>query len=226
LWDWDNTLVDGWIAIAAALNAVFAARGMPAWTVEETRANVRGSLRDTFPGMFGDGWQAARDLFYATLRTEHLHHLTAMPGAHDALQAGSIWPQAVVSNKNGVFLRAEVAHMGWQPLFQAVVGAGDAIADKPSAAPLLLALEPMGMMAGPSVWYLGDTALDMCAARAAGCTAVLVGDAAHDGGLARAAPDLHFPDGHALAAQLQRFADQGRAAIVSDHFGRATPGED
>ena len=43
------------------------------------------------------------------------------------------------------------------------------------------------------VWYLGDTALDMQAARAAGVTAVLIGDAGHDQGIAHAAPDLHFP---------------------------------
>jgi phosphoglycolate phosphatase len=53
------------------------------------------------------------------------------------------------------------------------------------------------------VWYVGDTALDMEAARRMGFRAVLLGDAAHDGGLARAAPDLHFADGYALAAYLQ-----------------------
>ena len=50
------------------------------------------------------------------------------------------------------------------------------------------------------IWYVGDTALDMQAARAAGCTAVLLGDAAHDGGVAAAAPDLSFAGAHALAA--------------------------
>jgi phosphoglycolate phosphatase len=52
------------------------------------------------------------------------------------------------------------------------------------------------------VWYLGDTALDMQAAHAAGVTAVLIGDAAHDGGVDRAAPDLHFSSAHVLAARL------------------------
>ena len=50
-----------------------------------------------------------------------------------------------------------------------------------------------------SVWYLGDTALDMQAARAAGVTAVLIGDAEHDLGIAHAAPDIHFPSAHDLA---------------------------
>jgi phosphoglycolate phosphatase len=60
--------------------------------------------------------------------------------------------------------------------------------------------------AGPAVWYVGDTALDMQAARAAVCAAVLVGDAAHDGGVANAMPDASFADGHALAAHLRRLA--------------------
>jgi phosphoglycolate phosphatase len=42
----------------------------------------------------------------------------------------------------------------------------------------------------------------MEAARRAGFRAVLLGDAAHDGGIARAAPDLVFADGYALAAYL------------------------
>jgi phosphoglycolate phosphatase len=202
LYDWDNTLVDGWAGIAAALNAVFAAFAMPPWSVTDTRARVRVSLRDSFPVMFGAEWERARDIFYATLEEAHLRHVMPMPGAAEALGAGAAWPQGVVSNKAGRFLRAEVAHLGWAPHFGAVVGAGDAAADKPDPAPIVLALARLGRAADRSVWYLGDTALDMEAARAAGVTAVLVGDAGHDGGIDRARPDLHFPDAHALAARL------------------------
>jgi phosphoglycolate phosphatase len=206
LYDWDNTLVDAWAGVTAALNATFAAFGLPAWTAADTRANVRGSLRDSFPAMFGADWTRARDIFYATLTEAHLDHLHPMPGAEAALQAGSAWPLGVVSNKAGDFLRAEVAHLGWARHFSAVVGAGDAASDKPDAAPILLALRLCGAVADDTIWYLGDTALDMQAARAAGVTAVLVGDAAHDGGIARAAPDLQFHDALALAHHLRALA--------------------
>ncbi len=206
LWDWDNTLVDAWAGVTAALNAAFAAFAMPPWTVQQTRARVRESLRESFPKLFGDEWPRAREAFYAALRAQHLDHVTPMPGAVDALAAGAHWPQGVVSNKTGDFLRAEVGHLGWAYRFGAVIGAGDAAADKPAADPILLALARMGVKAGPGVWYCGDTALDMRAARAAGVTAVLVGDAAHDGGVARAAPDLHMADAHALAARLGALA--------------------
>jgi phosphoglycolate phosphatase len=206
LYDWDNTLVDGWAGIAAALNAVFTAFAMPPWSVADTRARVRVSLRDSFPAMFGAEWERARDIFYAALEDQHLRHVAPMPGAADALAAGAAWPQGVVSNKAGHYLRAEVAHLGWAAHFGAVIGAGDAAADKPSAAPILLALDRVGRTADRSVWYLGDTALDMDAARAAGVTAVLIGDAAHDGGIDRSRPDLHFSSAFDLAAHLRALA--------------------
>ena len=206
LYDWDNTLVDAWAGVAAALNATFDAFSLPRWSVAETRARVRVSLRDSFPVMFGDEWTRARDIFYATLEQEHLHHVTPMPGVGEALQAGRTRKQGVVSNKTGRFLRQEVQHLGWSLFFGAVIGAGDAKADKPDPAPILLALESIGANPGTNVWYLGDTALDMQTARAAGVTAVLIGDAAHDQGIDAAAPDLHFPSAFELATRLRAIA--------------------
>ncbi len=206
LYDWDNTLVDGWAGITAALNAVFGEFAMPLWSIMDTKARVRVSLRESFPVMFGAEWERARDIFYAAFEVQHLHHVAPMPGVADALSAGSAWQQGIVSNKAGRYLRAEVAHLGWVSHFGAVIGAGDASADKPDPAPILLALDRLGRSADRSVWYLGDTALDMRAARAAGVTAVLVGDAAHDGGIDRAHPDIHFPTAFDLAARLRALA--------------------
>ncbi len=202
LYDWDDTLADGWAGITAAMNAALVAHGLPAWTVEQTRARARRSLREAFPDLFGAGWEQARDIFYAELHACHLAHLRPKPGAAAALAAGARWPQAVVSNKAGAVLRREVLHLGWRDHFGAVIGAGDAAADKPDAAPLYLALDRIGVAPSPAVWYVGDTALDMQAARAAGCTALLLGDASHDGGVGRAAPDMNLPDADALTMLL------------------------
>lgn len=207
LYDWDNTLVDAWAGITAALNAVFREFEMELWSNEETRARVRVSLRESFPLIFGDQWQRARDIFYATLEAEHLRHIQPMAGAAEALRAGNRWAHGVVSNKAGRFLRAEVAHLGWAEHFVAVIGAGDASADKPDPAPIRLALARMGEAPGPHVWYLGDTALDMQTARAAGVVPVLLGDAAHDGGVAHAAPRIHFASAHAVADYLTNLSD-------------------
>ncbi len=210
VWDWDNTLIDAWAGIAAGLNVVLAEHGMAPWTLAEARARIRGSVRDTFPAMFGPGWRRAADRLREAMLACHLDHLALLPGTGAALAAASAWPMAIVSNKEGALLRREVAHLGWLSRFGAVVGAGDAAADKPHPAPIWHALGIIRVNPGPDVWYVGDTGSDMQAARAAGCTAVLVGDAAHDGGIARleetgAAPHLHCQDGLALAARLRGF---------------------
>jgi len=204
VFDWDNTLVDAWPGIAAALNAALARFGKPAWTLDEVRARVRRSLRDSFPSLFGRGWEEARDVFYEALEATHLAHVTPLPGAVATLeQARALGiPLAVVSNKTGRFLRREAAALGWSGHFAALVGAGDAAADKPDPAPMHLALAALGLSASPSVWYVGDTALDMRAARTAGLSGVLLGDAAHDGGLGATGHDWHAPDHHALQRML------------------------
>ena len=207
LWDWDNTLVDAWAGIAAALNVVLAAYDMPAWTLEQARARIRGSVRDTFPDMFGPDWRRAADMLQAAMQAGHLDHLRPMPGAGAALDQAAGLKLAVVSNKEGRILRREVAHLGWTGRFGAIVGAGDAAADKPHPAPVWYALAAIGVKPGRKVWYVGDTGSDMLAARAAGCTAVLVGDASHDGGLGAledigAAPHLHCRDAMAFASLL------------------------
>jgi phosphoglycolate phosphatase len=207
LYDWDNTLVDGWAGLTAALNATFSAFGLPAWSVAETKARVRLSFRESFPVLFGpERWEAARDHFIRVMEARHLDHPTPIPGVAGLLEVGAAWLQGVVSNKHGRFLRPEITALGWDGHFQVVVGAGEAPADKPDPAPIWLALERLARAPGPDTWYLGDTAIDMRAARAAGCTAVLVGDAAHDGGIARAAPDLHFGSVAEAAARLRELA--------------------
>jgi phosphoglycolate phosphatase len=208
LWDWDNTLVDGWAALTEAANVALTAFVLPVWTEAEMRARAVGSIRDTFPDIFGPDWRRAEDIFLTAYDDVHVQALRAMPGAEAALAAATMWPQGVVSNKNGDYLRREVAHLGWNSHFTAVVGAGDAAADKPRPEPIWHALAAIGIRPGPTIWYVGDTGSDMRAARAAGCTAVLLGDARHDGGIdglrgKDAAPDLHYADASALATRFR-----------------------
>ncbi len=176
IFDWDNTLVDSWAPIHEALNLTFAAMEYPLWTLAETRLRVRQSLRDAFPAMFGDRWDQARRLYLGHFEAIHLQRLTPLPGAGELLQRLGTdgMPMALVSNKTGRLLRREVAALGWEPYFQRIVGAGDAAADKPDPAPVTLALAESGIAAGPSVWFIGDTGIDLECAAAAGCVPVLL----------------------------------------------------
>ncbi|MDJ0942125.1 MAG: HAD family hydrolase [Kiloniellales bacterium] len=180
LFDWDNTLVDTWAVIHQALNVTLRAMGQPTWTLEETRARVRASARDSFPELFGGRAEEAMAIFYGTYEREHLKRLRALPGIEEMLAdlAESRRYLGVVSNKKGSILRREAAHLGWERWFGRLVGAEDAAADKPDPAAIDLALAGSGLTAGPEVWFVGDTDIDMACAQAAGCTAILLREAA------------------------------------------------
>ncbi len=206
IFDWDNTLVDSWDSIHHALVVTFTAMGHAPWSLAETKARVRLSLRDAFPAIFGARWDEARKLYLDTFTATHLERIAPVAGA--AALLGELQARghylAVVSNKTGPVLRREAAHLGWTGFFARLVGAGDATADKPAAAPVHLALDGSGIAATSAVWYVGDTALDMECAANAGCSGVLVGalDAA-DPGFQRFPPALQFADCAALSLHLR-----------------------
>jgi phosphoglycolate phosphatase len=175
LFDWDNTLVDSFGTIHAALVETQLAMGNETWTLQQAKERVRHSLRDAFPVMFGDHWEAAREIFYAAFERLHLDHLVALPGAEETLRAvADHCLLAVVSNKTGKYLRKESQHLKWDALFHRVVGANDCARDKPSPEPVLLALQGSGISPGPDVWFVGDTDIDLQCAHGAGCVPVLV----------------------------------------------------
>lgn len=205
LFDWDSTLVDNWGAIARALDRTFVAMGREPWSEEQVRANAKKSLRDTFPALFGDRAEEATQLFYAGFEAVHLDTLKALEGAADLLAAlaDRRVPTAVVSNKSGTYLRREAAHLGWDRYFHRIVGATDAPRDKPAPDPVHLALDGTGIVAGPDVWFVGDSAVDLACAHATGCTAVLLHpDDPHPEDLSAHPPAVHLPGCHALLSRL------------------------
>ncbi|MHA1598439.1 MAG: HAD family hydrolase [Alphaproteobacteria bacterium] len=176
LFDWDNTLIDSWLIIHDALNFTFAAYDKPLWSLDETKLRVRKSLRDSFPGIFGDDWSQAADTFYARFDDIHLDMLSPIDGSAQMLNelSGLGIYLGVVSNKRGEYLRREARHLGWDVHFGKLVGALDAAADKPSPHPVTMALAGSGIVAGPDVWFVGDADIDMECAHNTGMTGVLL----------------------------------------------------
>jgi phosphoglycolate phosphatase len=177
IFDWDNTLVDSWPTIHAALNTTLTTMGHAPWTLEESKERVRLSLRDSFPPLFGDRWEEARRVYLDAFVAVHLERLTVLPGILELLDhlASGDFYLAVVSNKTGPILRREAEHLGWTRYFRRLVGATDATADKPDVAPVQMALDGAPVRAGPEVWFVGDTAVDMECALNSGCVPVLLG---------------------------------------------------
>ena len=176
IFDWDNTLIDSWVVIQDALNATFREFGVAEWTLEQTKARVAKSMRDSFPELFGEQWEAAGKAFYTHFAAIHLDRLTPLPGAADMLADLSEMGiyLGVVSNKTGKLLRLEAQKLGWDKLFGNIVGATDAPCDKPAKDPVMMALSGSGIEPGRDVWFAGDARIDMECALNAGCTPVLV----------------------------------------------------
>jgi len=204
LFDWDNTLVDSWNVIHEALVVTFEAMGHVPWTLDKTKQRVRHSLRDAFPRLFGERWDEARKLYLDAFSAMHLERLTALAGADALLEtlAKDGYYLAVVSNKTGRYLRREADHLGWSRYFRAMVGGGDARADKPDPAVIEAALRGSGIRPA-SAWLVGDTELDVECAVAAGCVPVLLLPSAPDEGVPNSLPALRFSDCTSLLQGLR-----------------------
>ncbi len=201
LFDWDNTLVDSWVVIHAALHETFTAMGQRPWTLEECKQRVRESAREAFPKLFGDRAAEAMTIFYEVYGKTHLTVLKPLPGAHLLLSqlASEGYHLGIVSNKAGDLLRPEVAAVGWELYFSAVVGANDAPADKPAPEAPAMALGVMGVEAGEGVWFVGDTDIDMRCAVDIGCLPVLLRDEPpRQGEFADCQPRIHVDSCPAL----------------------------
>lgn len=202
IFDWDNTLVDSWDAIMAAMNGALTYFAKPAWTLDEVKQRCKYAAKDYFPAIFGDDWEKARDVYYQHFNASRIDH-SAMPltGAGDLLR----WlkehdiPAFVVSNKRGDYLRQESAALEWDQFFVALVGATDTAESKPSRQPVDLALSKGGLTPDTSVWFVGDTDVDMQCARNSGCTPVFVGNVRE---AARLEIKIDFIDCQALKAAL------------------------
>jgi len=208
IFDWDNTLVDTWTVIHHALTKTFTAMGETPWTLEETRQRVRRSARETFPELFGERAAEASRIFYEAFEADHLDLLRPLEGAGDlmlGLSRCSDLYTAVLSNKAGHLLRREVMHLGWEPHFDQLVGANDAKRDKPARDALDLALEESGLEAGPEVWIIGDTDVDMACAVDHGCRGLLVRqEPPQEGEFSDSPPHGHVSDCRELAALLAK----------------------
>lgn len=214
IFDWDNTLVNTWPIIHAALNATFAEMGKPAWTFDMTKARVRKSMRDSFPEIFGENWEAAGAFYQGQYRKNHLTNLEALPQAEALLKAvadAGLYC-VVVSNKKGGNLRQEVDHLGWEAYFSKVIGSDDAKKDKPYAEPVQLAFAGCEHLIGANAWFVGDSDIDLECAQNTGCTAILYGPTPREQGdfthtHFKGIPyHAHVDDHEAAVELLKRFA--------------------
>lgn len=165
IFDWDNTLVDAWAILHGAMNCTLEHMGQASWSLDEAKVNIQKSLKDSFPELFQERWEEAKDVFYASYEALHKDYVKPLPYVEMALERFSEMklPLAVFSNKRGDLLRAEVAALGWEQFFQGVYGAGDFPEDKPSPIGVqhILAELKQDMSQQSQAFFVGDSPIDV-----------------------------------------------------------------
>lgn len=178
IFDWDNTLVNTWPLIHTAIDETMLKMGKESWGLKKVRDNVHKSMRESFPEIFGEEWQAAGEIYKNSYRSNHLIKLEFLPNAIELLEAISKNNilQFVISNKMGPTLRQELKHLGIDKYFFSIIGASDALSDKPSKEPVELALIGSELdIKEDVIWFVGDTITDLSCAVNSNILPVIIG---------------------------------------------------
>jgi len=185
MFDFDGTLADSFAAITASTNYVRTSYGLPALTEAEIRVHVGYGLDDLLRVLVPVAPVAETINRYRTHhQTVLMSHTKLMPGVAETIAelARRGFQMAVCSNKKVEFTRELVAGLGLGSYFTAVLGPEDVgNQPKPHPAMLLEGLARTGASKSDAV-YVGDMAVDVQTAKAAGIPVWLVlgGAAGHE----------------------------------------------
>jgi len=193
LFDFDGTLADSFTAITSSTNHVRASYGLPPLTESEVRGFVGFGLDDLLERLVPG---APPDEAVARYRVHHpsvmLTETTLMPGVTETIRelACRGYRMGVCSNKRVEFTRQLVTGLGLGEYFACVLGPDD-VNDraKPDPAMLFEGLTRLGATVAETV-YVGDMAVDVETAKAAGIRVFLVlGGASGEESAIAAGPD-------------------------------------
>lgn len=178
LFDLDGTLLDSAPDMVATVNAMRAARGMPALPLDRVRPHVskgaRAMARAAFPGIDDDAVAALVPEFLATYERELGLHGAPFDGVEPLLAAieadGGRW--GIVTNKPEYLARKLMPLLGWEQRSAVLIGGDTLPQRKPHPLPLLHAARLLGLAPGECA-YVGDDERDIVAANAAGMPSVV-----------------------------------------------------
>ena len=194
-----------------------AAMGKPLWSLAETKARVRLSLRESFPLHFGERWEEARRDLSRLLSRDPSR--TAEPHCRAAANCCAGSPRkaffsASSATRPAPCCGARPSRSAGRRYFGSVVGRRRRGRRQAGRRAGPLALEPSGIAAGEAVWFVGDTGVDMECAGNSGCVPVLLGgEPASEGVAATTRRVLRFPIlRHCFA--LSRACDLPRRAYL------------
>ncbi|MBM9536996.1 HAD family hydrolase [Desulfobulbus alkaliphilus] len=179
IFDLDGTLLDTLDDLAAAANQALAAMGQPGHPVANYRYFVGDGLRTLMARILPEplqsraGIETAMALFEKEYATSWHQRSAPYPGITDLLDqlTAAGWPMSILSNKPHDFTRICVQRLLPHWAFAPLLGQRPGVPKKPDPAAVFeiaafLDCQP------DDILYVGDTAVDMQTASAAGMDAV------------------------------------------------------
>ena len=177
LFDLDGTLIDSTEAILESFASAFKKLGGSVPDAERIKALVGHPLPEMFRRMGVaedriDAYVQAYKEYYAQV---HTRKTVLLPHAKEAVQCASGFARlGVVTTKTGRYSRQLLEYFGIMDAFEVLIGSEDVTRHKPHPEPILEALRRMEAYS-EDAWMIGDTCMDIEAARAAGIRPLGVG---------------------------------------------------
>ncbi|KAA6226070.1 HAD family hydrolase [Campylobacter sp. LR291e] len=169
LFDLDGTLIDSTPAILASFYYAFEKLSL----TKPSQSDIKQLIGFPLDEMFIQLTQRKdlAQLFISTYRSRYkeiyLEQTTLLPLVKEALSlACGFSDLAIVSTKGSAFISPLLEHLGIRNFFKAIIGREDVDKPKPSAQPILKALSALNKDK-ENAFMIGDTKLDIMAARAA-----------------------------------------------------------
>lgn len=174
LFDLDGTLIDSTEAILESFYHSFNFMGVEAPKKEDIESKIGYTLEDIFAFLgveerFIDEHVLAYKAHYREISRPKTYLLD---GAMEAIELASSFARlGVVTTKTSKYSKELLEHMGIMRYFEVLIGREDVVNVKPHPEPIYKALEQMGKNGAEEkndIWMIGDTFLDVEAAKNAG----------------------------------------------------------
>jgi phosphoglycolate phosphatase len=190
IFDWDGTLVDMFDQTLAAFNAALIATGRTPWDRETGMKYIGQPDNLLFPQLFGEDAEKAFAVYIAKHKemekAQGNNPPPTLAGANELIaylreQKSSTYV-GIVSNKPKQLIEHELKTLGWDGVFDSIIGAGDAPENKPSVKAMEAVLNDMPQRCSlKNVLYIGDSNTDRDFARACECQLMIVGNKVREG---------------------------------------------
>ena len=175
LFDLDGTLIDSSDGVVACFNYVFDRIGVPRPEPGAIKATIGYPLDEAFARFTDHDPKGCYDLFQVKAREVLVDSATLLEGVAETLRHlhAKGYVLGVATTKRSEHITGILGRLGVLPLFNAWSGSDEVRRVKPDPEVLHLTLRKLGRSATEAV-YVGDTPLDIRAARSAGLGVIAV----------------------------------------------------